>query len=330
MTHGNDMLAMPVTTSPRAGRTSRVLALSALCASLFAFPWIANFQNYLLYNAGIGLLYVLLATGYNILLGLCGQLALAHVAFFGIGAYVSALLTRDLGVVWAVALSAAILMPTLAAWIMARAALRFTGPYLAMVTFAFYSAVLTVLTNWVGLTNGWGGVSRIPPASVAGFQFDTPIRTYYLLLGFAGAGLYFAHRLKHSRLGRAMLAVRENRLAAKGIGIDTAATITVAFCISGAYAGLAGSLHAHVIHYIDPTTFGLPRLIDLLIIMIVGGRGSIYGVAAAALAFVFALEYLRILQDWKLMIFGVLLVVMMNTSPNGLGELVERFRPRTR
>jgi branched-chain amino acid transport system permease protein len=330
VTQRTELLGMPVTTSLQAGRTSRVLALSAVSASLLAFPWIVNSQDYLLYNAAIGLLYVLLATGYNILLGLCGQLALAHVAFFGIGAYVSALLTRDLGIVWPVALSAAMLVPTLAAWVMARAALRFTGPYLAMVTFAFHSAVLTVLTNWVGLTNGWGGVSRIPPAAVAGFQFDTTLRTYFLLLAFTGAGLYFAHRIKHSRLGRAMMAVRENRLAAKGIGIDTAATITVAFCLSGAYAGLAGSLHAHVIHYIDPTTFGLPRLIDLLIIIIVGGRGSIFGVAAAALAFIFALEYLRFLQDWKLMMFGVLLVLMMNASPNGLGELVERFRPRAR
>jgi branched-chain amino acid transport system permease protein len=318
-----------ITMLPRSQLGSRI-ALVVVTALLLLLPVIAGFQAYLLYNAGIALLYVLLATGFNILLGLCGQLALAHIAFFGIGAYASALLTRDLGFPWLAAALIAIVLPTLAAWVIARAALRFTGPYLAMVTFAFHSAVLTVFTNWVALTNGWGGLSRIPPASFFGMQFNSPALSYYLILGFAVIGLYVASRLKLSRTGRAMLAIRENRLAAKGVGIDTAATITTAFCLSGVYAGLAGSLHAQFVHYIDPTTFGLPRLIDLLIIVIVGGRGSVVGVAAAAVAFVFALEYLRFLQDWKLMIFGALLVLMMNVSPDGLGDLIARFRARLR
>lgn len=315
---------------PRLHQLGERVALSAVIVLLVLFPAIAGFQDYLLYNAGIALLYVLLATGLNILLGLCGQLALSHVAFFGIGAYASALLTRDWGVPWPLAALAATALPTIAALVIARAALRFTGPYLAMVTFAFHSAVLTLFTNWVGLTNGWGGVSRIPAASILGLSFNTPTRAYYLILVFAAVGLCVAWRVKQSRVGRAMVAIRENRLAAKGVGIDTAATITTAFCLSGVYAGIAGSLHAQFVHYIDPTTFGLPRLIDLLIIIIVGGRGSIFAVAVAAVAFVFSLEYLRFLQDWKLMIFGGLLVIMVNTSPDGLGDLIVRLRGRLR
>ena len=106
--------------------------------------------------------------------------------------------------------------------------------------------------------------------------------------------------------------------------------IAIAFCLSGAFAGLAGSMQAHFIRYIDPSTFGLPRLIDLLIIMIVGGRGSIVGVTATAIVFVFLLEYLRFLQDWKLMIFGVLLIVMINVSPDGVGALIRRIGERRR
>ncbi len=304
--------------------------LGAACFLAVALPGLVSFEDYLLYNAGIALIYVVLATGYNILLGLCGQLSMAQVAFFGLGGYASALLTRDLHWPWAAALLVAALLPTAGAWVIARAALRLTGPYLAMVTFAFHSALFTLFTNWVDLTNGWGGLSRIPPAAVAGFAFDTPARVYYLLLGFAMLAVALSLRLKASRIGRAMLAVRENRLAAKGAGIDTARIITIGFCLSGAMAGIAGSLHAHFVHYIDPTTFGLPRMVDLLIILIIGGRGSIIGVAVTAIAYVFALEYLRFLEEWKLMVFGALLIVMVSVSPDGLGALVRRLARTSR
>jgi len=303
---------------------ARAFMVLAVVTSL-AFPLIVGRQDYALYSATSALVYVILATGYNILIGMCGQLAMSHVAFFGIGAYASALLTRDAGVPFPAAMAVAILLPTLSAFVMARAAVRLSGPYLALVTFAFHSMALTVFINWVDVTNGWGGVSRIPPASLLGWRADTSISAYYVVLSFALAGVLLATRLKATRLGRAFFAIRENRLAARGVGINTAATITAAFCISGAYAGIAGSLDAAFVHYIDPTSFGLSRLIDLLIIVIIGGRGSVMGVALAALGFVAALEYLRFLQDWKLMVFGLLLVVMTNVSPNGVGELARKL-----
>jgi branched-chain amino acid transport system permease protein len=155
---------------------------------------------------------------------------------------------------------------------------------------------------------------------------NTPARTYYVLLAASAIALYVAYRLKYSRIGRAFFAIRENRLAAKGVGIDTTRTITLAFCLSGLYAGLAGSLHAHLVRYIDPTSFGLQKLIDLLVILIVGGRGSLVGVSVTAVAFVFGLEYLRFLQDWKLMVFGALLILLVNVSPDGIGTLARQLR----
>lgn len=316
--------------APATAGPSRMRRAAGAVAAGFAvlFPILVGGEEYLVYNGCVALIVVLLATGYNILIGMCGQFAMSHVAFFGIGAYASALLTRDLGWPYPLALAAALALPMLAALAMARAAVRLTGPYLAMVTFAFHSMALTVFTNWTEVTNGWGGVSRIPPIAIAGERIDTPVESYYLILGCAALGLAFAQRLKVSRFGRAFYAVRENRLAARGVGIDAPATITLAFCVSGAYAGLAGSLDAHFVRYIDPTSFGLTRLIDLLIVIVVGGRGSVLGVAVAAIGFVFALEYLRFLQDWKLMIFGLLLIVLINASPNGLGELIGKLRRR--
>ena len=301
------------------------LALTLIAvAAVILFPPLSGYQDYLLYNAGLAALYVILATGYNILIGMTGQLAMSQVAFYGIGAYVSALLTRDAGVNWAFSLLLAMAVPTFWAWVMARGAVRFTGPYLAMITFAFHSMVVALFINWTDVTNGWGGVMRIPPLRVGDFAFSNPTRSYYLLAAVAALGLFVAVRIRASRHGRALFAIRENRLAAKGVGIDTAAYITLAFCISGAYAGLAGGLLAHTVRYIDPTSFGLSTLVDLLIIIIVGGRGSVMGVAISAVCFVTALEYLRFLQDWKLIIFGLLLVVLINISPDGVAALAEK------
>jgi branched-chain amino acid transport system permease protein len=323
--------SVPTAAAEAAGaapRGARPVLLGAAAAAALAFPPLAGFEDYLLFNACVALVYLLLATGYNVLIGMCGQLSMAHVAFFGLGAYASALLTRDLGAPWPLAFLAAVALPTASAWVMARAAVRFVGPYLAMITFAFHAMALTLFINWTEVTNGWGGLSRIPPVRLGTLAVNTPVRSYYLLLAWSAAALYVAYRIKRSRLGRAFFAIRENRLAAKGVGVDTARAITLAFCLSGAFAGAAGSLHAHLVRYIDPTSFGLQKLIDLLIILIVGGRGSVAGVAVTAIAFVFALEYLRFLQEWKLVIFGALLILLVNASPDGLADLVRRAAGR--
>jgi branched-chain amino acid transport system permease protein len=320
---GGATATAPVT---RRVRGASLAALVGVCGLAVAGPALIGYEDYLLFNANVAMVYLLLATGYNILLGMCGQLALSHVAFFGIGAYASALATRDAGLPYPAALALALLLPTACAWVMARAAVRFVGPYLAMITFAFHSMVLTVFINWTEVTNGWGGLSRIPPIRLGGFVVNTPARAYYVLLAASAVALYVVYRLKYSRTGRAFFAIRENRLAAKGVGIDTTQTITLAFCLSGLFAGLAGSLHAHLVRYIDPTSFGLQKLIDLLVILIVGGRGRLVGVSITAVAFVFGLEYLRFLQDWKLMVFGALLIVLVNVSPDGIGALAQQLR----
>ena len=312
------------TATPR----SHLIGAGFSALGALSFPFAVGFEDYMLFNGVVALVTVLLATGYNFLIGMCGQLAMAHVAFFGIGAYTSALLVRDGGVPYLAALAAAMALPTVLAWIIAQVAVRFVGPYLAMITFAFHAVCGVLFINWDSLTNGWRGLTRIPPIAIGNFAINTPLRSYYLLLAAVALALFVAYRIKHSRVGRAFFAIRYNRLAAKGAGIDTAKMITVAFCLSGAFAGLAGSMQAHFIRYIDPSTFGLPRLIDLLIILIVGGRGNILGVTATAIVFVFLLEYLRFLQDWKLMLFGLLLIVMVNISPDGVGALVARMSKR--
>ena len=309
-------------------RRHSILRTVVILAVATAFPAMVGFEQYMIYSGCIALVWVLLATGYNIVIGMCGQLTMSHIAFYGIGAYTSSLLVRDVGVPFPLAFLAAVILPTIGAWIMAKAAVKFTAAYLAMITFAFHSMCWMLFVNWQPVTNGWEGVLRIPPASILGYSFDTTGKVYYLLLLVAALGVIAAARIKDSRVGRAFFAIRDNRLAAKGVVVDTYKTITLAFCLSGAYAGAAGSLMAHFVRYIDPTSFSLSPLIDLLVIVLMGGRGSVMGVAAAAVVFTFGLEYLRFLQDWKLMVFGALLLLLINVSPNGIGELGQRLRSR--
>lgn len=320
-------LASPVVAQPivQDGHRWHAWGAGAALIGAMVFPGVVGFQDYMLFTGVTALGAILLANGYNVLIGMSGQFAMAHVAFFGVGAYVSALLVRDGQVPYLIALLAAIALPTVLAWIIARAAVKFTGPYLAMITFAFHSMAAVMFMNWDALTNGWRGVTRIPPVTFGDFEFRTPLEYYYLMLAVVAVSLFVIYRIKYSRVGRAFFAIRHNRLAAKAAGINTTHYITIAFCLSGAFAGLAGSLHAHFIRYIDPSTFGFTRLIDLLIIVIVGGRGNILGVTMAAVFYVFALEYLRFLQDWKLMFFGALLIVMISVSPDGMGGLFKRL-----
>jgi branched-chain amino acid transport system permease protein len=320
--------SVPVSGSALPVQRRPIFQAAAILAIATAFPAMVGFEQYMIYSGCIALIWVLLATGYNIVIGMCGQLTMSHIAFYGIGAYTSSLLVRDVGVPFPLAFVAAIILPTIGAWIMAKAAVKFTAAYLAMITFAFHSMCWMLFVNWQPVTNGWEGVLRIPPASVFGYTFDTTGKVYYLLLVVATLGVVAAARIKNSRVGRAFFAIRDNRLAAKGVGINTQRTITLAFCLSGAYAGAAGSLMAHFVKYIDPTSFSLSPLIDLLVIVLIGGRGSVMGVAVAAVVFTFGLEYLRFLQDWRLMVFGALLLLLINFSPNGIGELGQRLKVR--
>jgi branched-chain amino acid transport system permease protein len=311
--------SVPVSGSALPVQRRPIFQAAAILAIATAFPAMVGFEQYMIYSGCIALIWVLLATGYNIVIGMCGQLTMSHIAFYGIGAYTSSLLVRDVGVPFPLAFVAAIILPTIGAWIMAKAAVKFTAAYLAMITFAFHSMCWMLFVNWQPVTNGWEGVLRIPPASVFGYTFDTTGKVYYLLLVVAALGVVAAARIKNSRVGRAFFAIRDNRLAAKGVGINTQRTITL---------GAAGSLMAHFVKYIDPTSFSLSPLIDLLVIVLIGGRGSVMGVAVAAVVFTFGLEYLRFLQDWRLMVFGALLLLLINFSPNGIGELGQRLKVR--
>ncbi|MGE3913098.1 MAG: branched-chain amino acid ABC transporter permease, partial [Chloroflexota bacterium] len=231
-------------------------------------------QAYVIHVTTLALIYCVLALGLQLLTGYAGQLSLGQAAFFGVGAYTSALLARDLGLpFWVTAPVAAMFAALLGACLAPLTRLR--GHYLAVATLGFGEIVYLVLVNWETVTRGPFGLINIPPPAVGGFVLGTADRFYYLALAVAATAYVLVARLTRasSRFGRGLRAIRQNELAAAAVGVSPLTYKVQAFVLSAALAGLAGSLFAHFDGYLNPGEFRLDTSILVLLMIVVGGLG---------------------------------------------------------
>src|SRR5881396_778512 len=296
----------------RGRRRLRGLALAVL---LLALPWLLP-QRYFLRVVDLGLVYAVLALGLQLLVGSAGQLSLGHAAFYGTGAYTSAILVRKLGLpversFVAGGVVAALLGLTLVP------ILRLRGNELAVATLGFGVIVHAVILNEEWLTEGPFVMMRIPPFQLGPLVFNTEFRFYFLGLAVV-AGTYLAfRRLTRSRFGRALEAIRQSEEAAVTSGINPVLYKSKVFVIAAFTAGLAGALFAHL----NPNDFTLAESINVLIMIVVGGLRSLEGAIIGAMIIVFASEYLRAFKEYRLILFGVLLVLLMALGADGLRGL---------
>lgn len=298
---------------------------------LLALPWVlGTYLSEVMNNVG---LYVLMALGLNMAVGLAGLLDLGYVANFAIGAYVMGLFTTtgNLGVghlnFWLV-LPFCILAAMLASGILALPVLRMRGDYLAITTLGFGEIIrLLALSDWLKpYIGGSQGVLHIPNAQLGSLHFNTPEMIYYLILGASLVVLFVSVRLNNSRTGRQWMAMREDEDAAKAAGIDTMMTKLLAFTLSAASGGLAGAIFASKLGTIFPSSFSLLISINTLAVIIVGGMGSIPGIVVGALVLIGLPELLREFDEYRLLLYGVLLVIMMLKRPEGLWPSATRRR----
>ncbi|MFH1102534.1 MAG: leucine/isoleucine/valine transporter permease subunit [Pseudomonadota bacterium] len=269
-------------------------------------------------------LYVLLGLGLNIVVGYAGLLDLGYVAFFAIGAYVTAILTSpELGffslTFWQ-ALPFAVLSGLLSGVILGVPVLKMRGDYLAIATLGFGEIIrILVLSDflrpWLG---GAQGIGRIPKASVAGYEFGTPQQIYYLILAGCALVIFISIRLKDSRLGRAWKAMREDEDVAQAMGINLVATKLLAFATGAGFSALSGAIFASKLSSVYPHSFNVMISINILCLIIVGGMGSIPGVIVGAVALVGLPELLREFAEYRLLVYGAALVAMMLLRPEGL------------
>ncbi len=269
-------------------------------------------------------------------MGYTGLFNLGHAAFFAIGAYASALLVMGLGLPFWVAILVAALFTAFMGYLVSIPARRLKGDYLALGTLGFAFIVEAILKNWMELTRGPLGIPGIPRPEIFGFIFSS-IESYSLLsLAVLAVTIFIIHRIVNSPFGRVLKSIREDETAAQMLGANASRYKMIALTVSAFFAGIAGSLYAHYITFIDPTSFSLPTLILLLSIVIIGGMASIKGSVAGAFLLILLPEPLRfiglpsnIVGAGRQIIYAVLVLVILLKRPQGLfGEYVFRRRKR--
>ncbi|CAN7516231.1 branched-chain amino acid ABC transporter permease [Variovorax paradoxus] len=258
-------------------------------------------------------IFAILAVSLDLVMGWAGQFSFAHAAFFGIGAYTTAILQRDFGTGFGVNLPVGMVLAGLCGLLLGLPALRLRGHFLAIVTIAFQTIVYLALTQWKGLTGGQFGIEVQPVPGFASIG-----RFYYLALGLSVASIAIGWCLTHSRLGMAWQAVRDDEVLARAIGLNTTASKLTAFVIASALAGAAGVLVAHHIRGVTPDDFTVLTSATIVAMVVVGGRGTIWGPLLGAAVLTALPEVLGFAADYKLMIFGLLMVLMVIVMPQGV------------
>jgi branched-chain amino acid transport system permease protein len=295
------------------------VVLPAVLALLVVAPlWI---NAYLRFVLNLVLVYAILSLGLNLLLGYAGQFAFANAAFFGWGAYATALLQVRLGAPYLLALLLGALTAALVGALIGRPALRLRGLYLAIVTLAFGEVTSWAMNHWPSLTGGPSGFKAPAPALPA-LGLGPERTTYYLSLLVATALFVAAWGIAHSRVGRAFVAVREGEIVAQALAVNLTATKTLAFVLSAFYAGVAGGLHSAALRYVAPESFDLFQMVLQFCMVVVGGLGSVIGSLLGAVLVVGLREALRAAVGLQEILFGGLLMVSIVFLPRGLVSLL--------
>lgn len=299
---------------------TRSLAALAALAFAFGFPLLTSNGYYLLIATDAGMAAVL-ALSLGLLYGYTGQMSFAHGAFYGIGAYTSVLLDTKLGVPFEVALVVSMAVPAAIAFLIGIPTLRLHGNYLAIATLALQVSISEFFTKASGLTGGPVGIFGIERHSFLGISLTSP-QAYYEFVAVAVVLTFVvAHRLVTSRFGRALSVVREDETAAASMGIKPAHYKVLIFSLSGAFAGLAGTLYAYQIQFISPVTFDINQSILVLSMVVIGGLASNAGSVAGAIVVTVITQVLFSAGDFSFLIYGAWIIAVMVFFPGGLAGL---------
>lgn len=303
----------------RTDRKQLFLFVGAAVLLAAAFPWaVSTYQTNIMISA---LIYVVLGLGLNIVVGLAGLLDLGYVAFYAVGAYSYALLNYHFGFGFWTVLPLGAVMGLVCGVLLGFPVLRLRGDYLAIVTLGFGEIIRLVLENWNDFSFGPSGISNIPRPGLFGIELGVEGATlyiYYLMLAMVAFTIFVVNRLKNSRIGRAWMALREDEIACQAMGIDKTKTKLTAFALGATWAGMVGVVFAAKTTFINPASFTFLESAIILSIVVLGGMGSIFGVILGAFILILLPEYLRAFSEYRMLIFGATMVLMMVFRPQGL------------
>jgi len=264
------------------------------------------------------ILYAILCMGLNLILGYAGLLSLGHAAFYGLGGYTTAILITRYGFGFLPCLILSGVIALLFGMLLGFPTRKVRGDYFCLLTIAFGEIFRLVAQAWIGLTNGAMGIVGIPIPTIFGWSISTEIDFYYLGLMLLGFTYFTLFLLIHSRFGRAFVAIREDELAASVMGINTAIYKIIVFGIGCFYAGIAGSYLAVYQTTVTPSNFRLEESCLMIIMVIVGGMGSLLAPIAGVLVMTLATEYFRGISEYRMLIIGVIMVAVLLFRPQGI------------
>ncbi len=281
------------------------------------FPWLVGGNEYfisILIFLGIN---GIITMGLSLLMGYAGQISLGHAGFFGLGAYSSGILTTQYSIHPLAAFLAGIFLSAIIAFLVGKPTLRLKGHYMAVATLGFGEILFIVFNELSPLTGGPSGLSGIPTLTFMGYSLEGA-RYLYLVWGFVILLLLFSLNVINSRVGRALRAVHGSEIAANAMGVDASRYKVQVFVLSAVYASIAGSLYAHFVTFISPSSFSLMFSILLLMMVVVGGAETIWGALLGAMVLTLLPEYLRGLEDFEVLAYGGILMVVLLFMPQGI------------
>jgi branched-chain amino acid transport system permease protein len=313
---------------PPKDRTAVQLAGFGL--GLFLFPLLAQKISFLGHYVDLMVyvgIYSIITIALCLLMGYAGQISLGHASFFGIGAYISGVITTKYGFNPWLCLLLGMVVSSGVAVLIGAPSLKLKGHYLAMATLAFCIIITVIFNENVEVTGGPDGLAFIPGIAIMGYAFDSVTKYYYLVWGVVLVVLLLCLNIIQSRVGRGLRSIHGSELAASTVGVNVAKYKIYVFVFSAAITSVAGSLYAHYLNFISPVSFDLFVSIKLLIMIILGGMHSLWGaVLGAALITFLSYEWLHYFEDAEVMVYGAIILTIIIFLPGGLVSIPQKVR----
>ncbi|SOZ38994.1 branched-chain amino acid ABC transporter permease [Cupriavidus neocaledonicus] len=296
------------------GKTGWMLLL----ALAIAFPLVTP-NSYYLTVMTLAFIYAIATLGLNLITGYTGQLNLAHGGFMAIGAYTLGILTVDYQVPFWLAFVLAGVLCMVLGYVVGVVSLRLKGHYFSIFTMCVGYIIYLLIEKWESLTHGTVGLIGIPvPAAIGPLAFDSVQAQYYLVLAFLALGVFLMHRIVTSLLGRSFMAVRNSDALAEALGINLMRTKVLSFVLSVGYAGFAGALYAGQVRFLGPDIARTDLTFDMVMSMLVGGIGTLFGPLLGAVLVPWITQSLQFMQDYRMLVFGPVLVLLIIFVPDGI------------
>jgi branched-chain amino acid transport system permease protein len=297
--------------------------------ALFAIPFVVD-SIYYLHLINYALILIILTVGLNLLTGFTGQISIGHAGFYGIGAYVSAYLSVTMGLSFWLAFPLSGIITALIGYLIGRPILKLKGAYLSIASIGIGEITRLVLINWTEVTRGAEGFKGIPAPVFFGTAINNDMRYYWLLVPIVILVYTLVNTLIDSEAGRAFRAIRDEEIAAEFMGVNVAKLKVMSFSISSFLAGIAGSLLAHMDGYLSPFSFNFTQSVSYLMMVLAGGLGCKWGPIVGVFLLTFAKEWFRFFNEYQLIIYGLMLVLIIIFMPKGVcGSLKEAFLKMT-